>query len=320
MASVAKLGAAIAEVADGNLTATVDEPLVPSMEKTRTDFNTAVERLRDAVRSIHESAGGISSNAKQLQDGSGVIAKRSEQQAASVEETAAALEEVTTTVADSSKRAAEAGRLVAATRAAAEKSGGVVKTAIEAMGRIENSSKEIGNIISVIDEIAFQTNLLALNAGVEAARAGESGKGFAVVAQEVRELAQRSAKAAKEIKTLITASSEQVETGVKLVNETGLALTEIASQVANIDGNVQAIVEASKMQSVGLKEINESVNSIDQVTQQNAAMVEESSAASDSLATEMAQLLDMLSQFRVEGGHSKHSAGRNMSHLRVINS
>ncbi|NEK55421.1 chemotaxis protein, partial [Rhizobium leguminosarum] len=171
-------------------------------------------------------------------------------------ETAAALEEITTTVADSSSRAQEAGQLVRKTKENAENSGNIVSQAVDAMGKIEKSAGEIANIIGVIDEIAFQTNLLALNAGVEAARAGDAGKGFAVVAQEVRELAQRSAKAAKEIKELINASNEHVKSGVALVGNTGKALQEIVTQVVQVDGNVGAIVEASKEQATGLKEIN----------------------------------------------------------------
>jgi methyl-accepting chemotaxis protein len=294
---------------------------VLSMEKTRQDFNTAVSKLRITVQGIYENAGVISSNAQHLQDATDTIAKRTEQQAASVEETAAALEEVTTTVADSSTRAVEAGELVTATRIAAEKSGQVVQTAIEAMGRIETSSREISNIIGVIDEIAFQTNLLALNAGVEAARAGESGKGFAVVAQEVRELAQRSAKAAKEIKALINISSQQVDTGVTLVNQTGVALTEIVGQVARIDQNVAAIADSARQQSIGLREINSAVNMIDQGTQQNAAMIEESNAASSSLANEIQSLIDQLRQFQFEHGQDHHGSsqhGRSSPRLSVV--
>jgi methyl-accepting chemotaxis protein len=320
MTSVDKLGSAISQLAHGNLLVSVDEKLVPSMEKTRGDFNTAVAKLRSTVQGIFENAGVISSNAQHLQEATGTIAKRTEQQAASVEETAAALEEVTTTVADSSKGAMEAGEFVAATRVAAEKSGQIVRTAIEAMGRIENSSKEISNIIGVIDEIAFQTNLLALNAGVEAARAGESGKGFAVVAQEVRELAQRSAKAAKEIKALINISSQQVSSGVTLVNETGVALTQIVAQVARIDQNVAAISDASRQQTLGLKEINGAVNLIDQGTQQNAAMIEESNAASDSLSNEIQQLLEQLRQFQFDDSdrgsthHGRHAPRLSVGH------
>ncbi|UVC11435.1 PAS domain-containing methyl-accepting chemotaxis protein [Rhizobium sp. TH2] len=299
MTSVDELGAAIGKLAEGDLTATLTQPFTPSMEQTRTDFNRTVEKLSGVVRDIYESTESINSNARQLQETSANFAKRLEQQAASVEETAAALEEVTTTVQDSSKRAADAGTLVTATRSAAEKSGAVVQTAIEAMGRIEQSSTEISSIIGVIDEIAFQTNLLALNAGVEAARAGEAGKGFAVVAQEVRELAQRSAKAAKEIKALINASSDQVKAGVALVHETGAALTSIVGQVSEIDGNVKAIVESAREQATGLKEINTAVTQMDHGTQQNAATVEEASAASHSLASELASLLQQLGQFNV---------------------
>jgi methyl-accepting chemotaxis protein len=250
------------------------------------------------MREVGQNAQTIGAGAREIRQAADSLAQRTEHQAASVEETAAALEEITTTVADSTKRAEEAGRLVARTKSGAERSGEVVKNAIAAMGAIENSSKEISNIIGVIDDIAFQTNLLALNAGVEAARAGEAGKGFAVVAQEVRELAQRSAKAAKEIKALINTSSDQVRNGVSLVGETGTALAEIVVQVQDIDRNVTAIVESAREQATGLKEINEAVITMDQGTQQNAAMVEESTAASHSLANEVDALNRLLATFR----------------------
>jgi methyl-accepting chemotaxis protein len=323
MTSVDELGAAIGKLAEGDLTATLSRPFTPSMEQTRADFNRTVEKLGGVVRDIYESTESINSNARQLQETSASFAKRLEHQAASVEETAAALEEVTTTVQDSSKRAADAGALVTATRSAAERSGEVVQTAIEAMGRIEQSSTEISSIIGVIDEIAFQTNLLALNAGVEAARAGEAGKGFAVVAQEVRELAQRSAKAAKEIKALINASSGQVKAGVALVHETGAALSSIVGQVSEIDGNVKAIVESAREQATGLKEINSAVTEMDHGTQQNAATVEEASAASHSLASELASLLQQLGQFnvgrlaRVQAEMARPSAASNPRPARV---
>lgn len=297
--NVDQLAASLQALSDGDLTQTIATPFIPALEKVRTDFNAAVAKLQRALQGVAENASGIAAGAQQIRSASDDLSKRTEQQAASVEETAAALEQITTTVADSSNRAQEAGQLVRKTRENAERSGTVVKNAVDAMGNIEKSSSEIGNIIGVIDEIAFQTNLLALNAGVEAARAGDAGKGFAVVAQEVRELAQRSAKAAKEIKELITASNEHVKSGVALVGETGKALEEIVVQVQQVNGNVGAIVESSKEQATGLKEINEAVNTMDQGTQQNAAMVEQSTAAAHSLAREAENLFHLLGQFNI---------------------
>ncbi|MEX2744506.1 methyl-accepting chemotaxis protein [Rhizobium mongolense] len=300
--NVDQLAGSLQALSDGDLTQEVATPFIPTLEKLRIDFNAATSKLRKAMQGVSENATGIAAGAQQIRSASDDLSKRTEQQAASVEETAAALEEITTTVADSSNRAEEAGQLVRKTRDNAERSGTVVRSAVDAMGKIETSSAEIGNIISVIDEIAFQTNLLALNAGVEAARAGDAGKGFAVVAQEVRELAQRSAKAAKEIKELITASNEHVKSGVALVGETGKALEEIVAQVNQVNANVIAIVESSKEQATGLKEINTAVNTMDQGTQQNAAMVEESTAAAHSLAREADALFQLLGQFNIGGG------------------
>ena len=302
MSAINALGGALKALAEGDLTQNLATPFVPSMEVVRKDFNEAVAGLHEAMRTVETNANAIASGAQEIRSAADDLAKRTEQQAASVEETAAALDEITTTVADSSRRAEEAGTLVSKTRAGAEKSGDVVKRAIGAMGQIEQSSREISNIIGVIDDIAFQTNLLALNAGVEAARAGEAGKGFAVVAQEVRELAQRSASAAKDIKALITTSGEQVKSGVALVDETGRALQEILTQVQEVHTNVAAIVEASREQSTGLREINTSVNSMDQATQQNAAMVEESTAASHAMAREADALHGLIRRFRLSGG------------------
>jgi methyl-accepting chemotaxis protein len=299
VANVDKLAESLQALSSGDLTQDIAVPFIPTLEKLRVDFNAAVGKLRNAMQGVAETASGIAAGSQQIRSASDDLSKRTEQQASSVEETAAALEEITTTVADSSNRAQEAGQLVKKTRENAEHSGTVVRNAVDAMGKIESSSAEIGNIIGVIDEIAFQTNLLALNAGVEAARAGEAGKGFAVVAQEVRELAQRSAKAAKEIKELITASNEHVKRGVTLVGETGRALEEIVVQVQQVNGNVAAIVESSKEQSTGLKEINTAVNTMDQNTQQNAAMVEESTAAAHSLAREADNLFQLLKQFNI---------------------
>ena len=307
--NVDELAMALQALSDGDLTQTVSTPFLPTLEKLRTDFNATTAKLRDTIRSVSENASAIAAGAQEIRTASDDLARRTEQQAASVEETAAALEEITTTVADSSQRAHEAGELVRKTRENAEHSGEVVRNAVEAMGKIERSSSEISNIIGVIDEIAFQTNLLALNAGVEAARAGDAGKGFAVVAQEVRELAQRSAKAAKEIKALINASNDHVKSGVNLVDETGKALAEIVGQVQQVNANVNAIVTGSREQSTGLKEINSAVNAMDQGTQKNAAMVEEATAASHGLAREAESLFALVRQFKLEGGDAGTQRG-----------
>jgi methyl-accepting chemotaxis protein len=304
--AVESIAAGLTALSQGDLNFRISQPFTPALEKIRTDFNSALETLRDAMEIVGRNAAAIASGSDQIRQASDSLARRTEQQAAAVEETAAALDQITQTVATSAKRAEEAGNLVARTTAGATKSGEVVTNAISAMSQIENSAGEISNIISVIDEIAFQTNLLALNAGVEAARAGEAGKGFAVVAQEVRELAQRSAKAAKEIKALINTSTQQVLNGVSLVGQTGTALQSIISEVAEINDNVKAIVEASREQAVGLKEINTSINLMDQNTQQNAAMVEESTAASHSLAKEADALRTLIARFSFE----KHSSSK----------
>ncbi|EJJ26894.1 methyl-accepting chemotaxis protein [Rhizobium sp. CF142] len=311
MSAIALLGTALRQLSEGDLTRTLDTAFVPSMEQLRHDFNATIDKLSETLKTIGENAMAIADSSREIGSSADSFSKRTEQQAASIEETAAALEEITTTVNDSSHRADEAGRLVAQTKQGAEQSGTVVRKAVAAMDQIEQSSREITNIIGVIDDIAFQTNLLALNAGVEAARAGEAGKGFAVVAQEVRELAQRSATAAKEIKALINTSSELVKNGVGLVGQTGKALEEIVVQVASINSNVVAIVEASKEQATGLKEINQAVNTLDQATQQNAAMVEESTAASHNLAAEADALRRLLTQFQLPGGNiaaTRHAA------------
>ena len=302
--AVDHLARGLDRLADGDVSYRIDTPFVAQLDTLRTNFNGSVSNLNDALRAVGENARGIDAGANEIRSAADDLSKRTEQQAASVEETAAALEQITTTVKDSSRRAEEVGHLVAKARDGAEKSGAVVRQAVTAMNEIERSSGEITSIISVIDEIAFQTNLLALNAGVEAARAGEAGKGFAVVAQEVRELAQRSAKAAKEIKSLITTSGEHVRSGVTLVGETGKALEVIVTEVQEINRHITAIVESSREQSVGLQEINTAVNTMDQGTQQNAAMVEQSTAASHSLAKEAASLNQLLSRFNLGQGES----------------
>lgn len=298
MSSIQAINTAMKALSQGDLTISILTPFVPSMEELRENFNATVAQLRQTLRQIGESAGAIANGSREISQNAGSFSKRTEQQAASLEQTAAALEEITITVQDTSERAQVAGNLVARTKERAEASGNVVHSAIAAMDDIQKSSNEITSIIGVIDEIAFQTNLLALNAGVEAARAGEAGKGFAVVAQEVRELAQRSERAAKEIKTLIGTSSKFVRNGVDLVGQTGRSLELIVQEVTDINSNVVAIAEAAREQSLGLKEINVAVNSMDQGTQLNAAMAQESTVASTDLASQAGSLKQSLAAFK----------------------
>ena len=268
-------------------------------EKLRGDFNAAMARLQETMQAIATNTQGVRSGAEEITQASDDLSRRTEQQAASLEETAAALDEITATVRRTAEVANEARDLVSTSKGDAERSGEVVRQTVGAMDGIESSSKQIANIIGVIDEIAFQTNLLALNAGVEAARAGDAGRGFAVVATEVRALAQRSADAAKEIKTLISASTQQVDVGVRLVSETGQALRRIVGQVSQLNGLVAELAASAKEQATGLGEVNAAVNQMDQVTQQNAAMVEQATAASHGLEDEAKELARLVGQFRI---------------------
>ncbi|MCZ8178106.1 MAG: methyl-accepting chemotaxis protein [Rhizobium sp.] len=311
------LAAGLKRLASGDLLCEIDEQFAPQFEALRHDFNTSVQQLRGVLVSVGRSAHAVSGGSGEISHASDDLAKRTEQQAASLEETAAALEEITSNVTATSRRTGEARDIVRNTRSRAEQSGVVVGNAVTAMERIEHASKQISQIIGVIDEIAFQTNLLALNAGVEAARAGEAGKGFAVVAQEVRELAQRSANAAKEIKALIGNSEIAVSEGVKLVNETGDGLTAIAGLVQAINEHMDAIASAAQEQSVGLGEVNQAVNHMDQATQKNAAMVEEMNAASAGLAQEAASLAELLQRFRTGQERAAPSAGQTPAQSRV---
>ncbi|RWX74895.1 methyl-accepting chemotaxis protein [Neorhizobium lilium] len=294
------LAQGLQRLANGDLTYQLREPFAPDFESLRTDFNASIVQLRQTIQAVANATGSIDSGSRELSQGALDLSRRTEQQAASLEETAAALEEITANLSNSSKRADDARTVARQSNESAQRSGMVVGDAIAAMHRIQQSSNQISNIISVIDEIAFQTNLLALNAGVEAARAGEAGKGFAVVAQEVRELAQRSAKAAKEIKGLIQTSAGEVEGGVRLVAATGETLKVIEQHVVTINTQLDAIATAAKEQSIGLSEVNTAVNHMDQATQQNAAMVEQSTAASETLAAEAEKLRLLVDRFVLE--------------------
>ncbi|PVM91501.1 methyl-accepting chemotaxis protein, partial [Caulobacter endophyticus] len=308
--AVSALAEALGHLSNGDLTFRITAAFAPDAEQLKTDFNAAAARLEEAMRGINGAAGGIRAGSEEIAQASDDLSRRTEQQAASLEETAAALDQITATVRKTASGAKEVSSLVAGARAGAERSGRIVDQAVGAMAGIEQSSGQIGNIIGVIDEIAFQTNLLALNAGVEAARAGDAGKGFAVVAQEVRALAQRSAEAAKEIKGLISTSTQQVEAGVSLVGQTGEALRAIVDQVASIDALVGEIAASAQEQSTGLHQVNVAVNQMDQVVQQNAAMVEEATAATHSLKGEAGELAVQVGRFKVAGAAVAASAPR----------
>ncbi len=301
-AVVAALAGGLDRLSKGDLTGRMNEVFTEEYEKLRGDFNATAESLQSALRTINIATDEISTGTDQIAHASDDLSRRTEQQAASLEETAAALNLITATVKAMAASAKQASAVVVTARSAAESSGEIVMQAVDAMGQIKSSSIQIGNIIGVIDEIAFQTNLLALNAGVEAARAGDAGRGFAVVASEVRGLAQRSAEAAKEIKTLISASSGQVESGVILVDRTGAALKDIVARVVEMDGLVHQISSAAQEQSTGLAEINIAMGQMDQVVQQNAAMVEESTAAAHALKSETQDLSTMVGRFRLDDG------------------
>jgi methyl-accepting chemotaxis protein len=297
--AVKAIGDGLSKISAGDLTALIKAPFATDYEKLREDFNTAVSKLQATMVSVIERSNGLRAGASEVSSASSDMARRTEQQAASLEETAAALHQITATVNRTAEGAVQARKAVASAKDEAQRSGGVVQDAMRTMTQIEDSSRKVSQIIGVIDEIAFQTNLLALNAGVEAARAGDAGRGFAVVASEVRGLAQRSAEAAKEIKALISASTDQVAQGVERVTQTGKALELIAAQVTEINGIVGEIAASAHEQATGLHQVNAAVNQMDQVTQQNAAMVEEASAAAHALHEETDALSALIAQFRV---------------------
>ncbi|WP_246659177.1 methyl-accepting chemotaxis protein [Rhizobium sp. FY34] len=299
------LAAALTRLSEGDLNSSIERPFREDLEPVRADFNRLTEKLRVIMHEITGNASSIQANAQQMRSAADDLAKRTEQQAASLEETSAALEQITRTVRTATDRAEGASQMVSNAKDFAESSSKVVTDAMSAMGRIEAATGEIGKIINVVEEIAFQTNLLALNAGVEAARAGEAGKGFAVVAQEVRELAGRAAGAAKDIKALVTRSSAEVQTGVELVKATGDALHRIGNDVLMINDDVSAIVTSAREQFVGLSEINSAIGQMDQTTQQNAAMVEETNASSHTLASDADNLTRLMGQFNMAGNRPR---------------
>ncbi len=296
---VGSVATGLEKLSSGDLMFRLTTAFAGDYEKLRGDFNAAMDKLQETLKAIASTTEGVRSGADEITEASDDLSRRTEQQAASLEETAAALDQITATVRKTAENANEARNAVSAAKSDAERSGEVVRETVNAMSGIETSSKQIGNIIGVIDEIAFQTNLLALNAGVEAARAGDAGRGFAVVATEVRALAQRSADAAKEIKTLISTSGQQVDAGVKLVGETGKALGRIMEKVEQLNHLVVDIAASAQEQATGVHEVNSAVNQMDQVTQQNAAMVEEATAASHSLAAEAKELARLVRQFNI---------------------
>ncbi|MFL5011924.1 methyl-accepting chemotaxis protein [Rhizobium sp.] len=297
--AVNQLAAGLGRLSQGDVSQTIGTPFVGRLEQLRVDFNASLLRLQDTLSGIRDSASTIQRNSGAVSASAGELSKRTEAQAANLEETAAAVEEITVTVRSSAERAREANNVVAATKKTADSSGAVVGDAVAAMDRIEQASQRIEQIIEVIDDIAFQTNLLALNAGIEAARAGEAGKGFAVVAQEVRELAQRSADAAREIKSLIETSSREVTAGSELVQKTGSVLASISQEIIAISVHVETIATASRDQSAALQEVNGSVNAMDQMTQKNASMVAETTQASRLLAGEADTLMALIERFRI---------------------
>jgi methyl-accepting chemotaxis protein len=300
-AFVAAIRPSFEKLSDGDLTARLDPAKNQDYIEVCDLFNNSVSRLEETIGSVVTAVGSMRTGLGEITVAAGDLSQRTEQQAASLEETVAALTEVTRGVGQTAQRADDARAAAFMAQKEAEKGGDVVTRAVAAMSEIETSSAKIGQIIGVIDEIAFQTNLLALNAGVEAARAGEAGRGFAVVAQEVRGLAQRSAEAAKEIKGLIATSSSQVEQGVELVSASGQSLEQIVAQVGGVAQIITEMAQSAREQSLSLKEVSMAADNMDKVTQQNAAMVEETTAAAQTLSGETEELSAMIGRFRTGG-------------------
>ncbi|MGY5810048.1 methyl-accepting chemotaxis protein [Rhizobium sp. LEGMi198b] len=296
--TIETIGQALAALAAGDLTFRITN-LPLKTGRLKQDFNEMATKLEASIRQISVAVEEMATETGILNRSAAELRSRAEQQASAIEETSSALRELTATVKGSAESAAEMVDITADAKTWAEQSSGVVKEAIDAMAAIRGASDQIGQIIGVIDEIAFQTNLLALNAGVEAARAGEAGKGFAVVAQEVRELAQRSARAAKEIKSLVNNSSHQVARGVSLVGKTGSALTTIAGRISEISTHSTTFAVSSREQSTGISEIGNAVNNVDQITQKNAEMAEKTDGATRTMMAQMSGLRRLVAHFRI---------------------
>ncbi len=301
---IAQLTHGLDQLSHGNLDCRIATPFAAAYETLRAKFNDSMDALCASMAEIAQTSKQVDSSSADITGATESLASRTEQQAAMLEEATTALDEMNAKAKDAAEHAGKATGMMTETRTSAERSAAVVREAIAAMERIEGSSSQIGDIVNVIDEIAFQTNLLALNAGVEAARAGEAGKGFAVVAQEVRELAMRSANAAKEIRALISTSSSQVSTGVELVNRTGKALQEIEGQVEQVAGLIARIVSVSSEQAVAIREINAAVNALDQVTQHNAAMAVETASACRALGAQTQTLEGVVRRFQIDAATS----------------
>ncbi|MAU95747.1 MAG: chemotaxis protein [Fulvimarina sp.] len=298
-AVVASLGSGLARLAAGDLVTPLEGEFPSHYRQLKHDYEAALDKLRQTMQAVSASVESIETGTQEIGSATENMTHRIEGQAASIEESVAALGEITGQVGQNADLAGGAAKSVRSARDDAERADQIVQQAIDAMRKIAESSEKIEAIISVINEISFQTNLLALNAGVEAARAGEAGKGFAVVAQEVRELSQRSSAAADEIKALISAASDNVEKGVEFVDNAAEALRRIVAQVMEIDGKVEQIASGSKSQATGLSEINEAVGQMDQMTQQNAAMIEETNAATQELTEQADALKRLIAYFTI---------------------
>ena len=306
---VAALSVGLENLSNGNLTQLINDSFPADYEALRTNYNRTVDRLNQTMTQVVQSSRSIRARTDDISNASEDLARRTENQAATLEQTAAALDQLTASVKSAASGAREVEAVVQSARKEAEESGAVVLGAVATMNGIEKSSEQIAQIIGVIEDIAFQTNLLALNAGVEAARAGDAGRGFAVVAAEVRALAQRSSEASKEIKTLISSSTKLVGRGVEAVGRAGQALTSIVDRVAHISTLVSGIAEAAAEQSTGLAEVNVGVTQLDQVAQKNAAMVDQSNAASQTLQDEAISLDNLVSQFTTRSGSGRGQGG-----------